>query len=199
MKLLLSDIYQLENAPLPYGREGVYWIDGEVRVLVGVPENLNDILDLIEEEEIDLTFISHAHDIGPVQELQERSGCDVVIHEADGESIKNLQNICLAKDGDIIAPGCTILHCPGHTAGSAFLKYEYASGKFCLFTGDTLAGEDGDISFAPDVYSQNVEQMKQSVLRIAQDHDFDAIFPSWGEPILTDVRQLVMEACQSEK
>ncbi len=194
MRQLLGDIYQLENAPLPYGREGVYWVDGEVRVLVGVPENLNDILDLIEEEEIDLTFISHVHDIGPAQELQERAGCEIIIHKSDGESIKHIPKVRLVKDSDIIAPGYMVLHCPGHTAGSAFLKYEYAPGEFCLFTGDTIAGYDGRISFAPDIYSQNVEQMKKSVLKIAKEYEFNAIFPSWGEPILMGARDLILGA-----
>jgi glyoxylase-like metal-dependent hydrolase (beta-lactamase superfamily II) len=184
----------LENALLPYGREGVYWIDGEDRVLVGIPENLDDILDLIEEEEIDSTFITHSHDISNVEELQERAGCKIFIHQADGESIKNIRKAHLFKHGEELAPGMTMLHCPGHTPGSSFLKYEYLPGKYCLFTGDTIAGNDGKVVFAPDIYSQDVNLMKDSVKKIIEKYDFEMIFPSWGEPILKNARQIVLKA-----
>ena len=187
------NVYLLENSSLSFNRDGVYWIDAEKRVLVGVPENFDDILDLIEEEEIDIAFISHIHDIGPVHELQERAGCQIILHKDDGDPIKNIRKVVLAKDRYKIAPKMTLIHCPGHTPGSSFLKYEYSPKKYCLFTGDTLAAQNGKVVLAPPQYSQNTDLMVKSIKQIVENHEFEAILPSWGEQILQNARQMTFK------
>lgn len=126
-------------------------------------------------------LLTHGHfdHIWKAQELREKSGAPLYIHEFDAEmltdSSKNAYRTftgmnfviekadVLLKDGDTISIGneqIKVLHTPGHTKGSV-----------CYDTGDSLLA--GDTIFAEgfgryDLYGGNLEELKSSLSRLSK-------------------------------
>lgn len=126
-------------------------------------------------------FLTHGHfdHIWKAQELREKSGAPLYIHELDAEMLidadKNAYRTftgmnfvikdadVLLHEGDEIALGnekITVFHTPGHTKGSV-----------CFDTGDSLLS--GDTIFAEgfgryDLYGGNIGELKASLSRLSK-------------------------------
>jgi glyoxylase-like metal-dependent hydrolase (beta-lactamase superfamily II) len=126
--------------------------DGLLLVDTGMPGNAKRIVAFIEStgrHAADLRYIVLTHcdmdHIGSVARLKELTGAKVAIHELDGPvlagqqrsqkggplvavlsrlfRIRHLVPDLLLKDGDVVG-GLTVIHVPGHTAGSIVLVRE---------------------------------------------------------------------------
>lgn len=141
------------------------------------------ILDALEQKGLSLKgiLLTHGHfdHIWRAQELREKSGAPLYIHESDNEmltdSTKNAYRTftgmnfvideadVLLHEGDEISLGeekITVLHTPGHTKGSV-----------CYDTGDSLI--TGDTIFAEgfgryDLYGGNLGDLKASLSRLSK-------------------------------
>jgi glyoxylase-like metal-dependent hydrolase (beta-lactamase superfamily II) len=136
--------------------------DGFLLVDTGMPGNAKRIVAFIESigrRDADLRYIVLTHcdmdHIGSVARLKELTGAKVAIHELDGPvlageqrpqkggllvavlsrlfRIRHLVPDLLLKDGEVVG-GLTVIHVPGHTAGSIVLVREDG----VVFTGDAL-------------------------------------------------------------
>jgi glyoxylase-like metal-dependent hydrolase (beta-lactamase superfamily II) len=136
--------------------------DGLLLVDTGMPGNAKRILAYIEStggHAADLRYIVLTHSdmdhIGSVARLKELTGAKVAIHELDGPvlagrrraqkggplmavfgrlfRIRHVVPDLLLKDGDVVG-GLTVIHVPGHTAGSIVLVREDG----VVFSGDAL-------------------------------------------------------------
>ena len=144
--------------------------DGLLLVDTGMPGNAKRIVAYIEStgrHAADLRYIVLTHcdmdHIGSVARLKELTGAKVAIHELDGPvlagqqrsqkggplvavlsrlfRIRHLVPDLLLKDGDVVG-GLTVIHVPGHTAGSIVLVREDG----VVFSGDALLSDnDGQV------------------------------------------------------
>jgi glyoxylase-like metal-dependent hydrolase (beta-lactamase superfamily II) len=139
--------------------------DGFLLVDTGMPGNAERIVAFIEStggHATDLRHIVLTHcdmdHIGSVARLKELTGAKVAIHELDGPvlsgqhraqkggplmavfgrllRIRHVVPDLLLKDGDVIG-GLTVMHVPGHTAGSIVLSREDG----VVFSGDALLSD----------------------------------------------------------
>jgi len=144
--------------------------DGLLLVDTGMPGNAKRIVAYIEStgrHAADLRYIVLTHcdmdHIGSVARLKELTGAKVAIHELDGPVLAGEQRSqkggplmavfgrlfrvrhvvpdLLLKDGDVVG-GLTVIHVPGHTAGSIVLVREDG----VVFSGDALLSDnDGQV------------------------------------------------------
>ncbi len=82
----------------------------------------------------------------------------------------------ILKEGDKIA-GLTVIHTPGHTPGSIMLLDEE---RQVLFAGDTLRYDGKKISGAPEQFSTDPNQVRESIAK-ASTLNFDIMLPGHGE------------------
>jgi len=144
--------------------------DGLLLVDAGMPGNAKRIVAFIESigcHAADLRYIVLTHcdidHIGSVGRLKELTGAKVAIHQLDGPVLAGEQRSqkggplmavfgrlfrvrhvvpdLLLKDGDVVG-GLTVIHVPGHTAGSIVLVREDG----VVFSGDALLSDnDGQV------------------------------------------------------
>jgi glyoxylase-like metal-dependent hydrolase (beta-lactamase superfamily II) len=144
--------------------------DGLLLVDTGMPGNAKRIVAFIEStgrQAADLRYIVLTHcdidHIGSVARLKELTGAKVAIHQLDGPvlageerpqkggplmavfgrlfRVRHVVPDLLLKDGDVVG-GLTIIHVPGHTAGSIVLWRQDG----VVFSGDALLSDnDGQV------------------------------------------------------
>ena len=86
------------------------------------------------------------------------------------------------EGGEVLEPlgGLKVINTPGHTPGSISL---YSPRKKLLFIGDLFNSMHRDFALTPKMVSNDVEQAKQSVKKLAQ-LDFDILCLGHGKPII---------------
>ncbi len=149
-----------------------------------------------ETQDVNLKYIilTHAHfdHIGALEEVAEKTGAEVVIHELEAHALTdpryNLSTLAgvpenkrgadiTVKEGDLIKLGDTeikFIHTPGHTPGCMCIFV----GDDDLITGDTLFyGSIGRTDFEGGSFAQ----MKESLERLASFDDEITIYPGHGE------------------
>jgi glyoxylase-like metal-dependent hydrolase (beta-lactamase superfamily II) len=143
---------------------------------------------------ISCIILTHGHvdHIGALQEVQQATGAEVLIHADDAEMLtnanKNLSAFVgpmldfkqadrLLQDGDTINVGnitIEVIHTPGHTMGGISLK----CGPDIILTGDTLfAGSVGRSDFPGGSHSQLVASIKNKLLKFPPE---TKVFPGHG-------------------
>ena len=85
------------------------------------------------------------------------------------------------RDGDVleIAGGLTVLHTPGHSAGSVCL---YVQRRGILFSGDLVRNEKGVLEGPPEEFTPDTLAACRSLRRVAE-LDFEVLLPGHGEAI----------------
>lgn len=124
-------------------------------VIIDPGSRASDIIRLVEEMKLDIKYIllthTHIDHITSVDEIRDRFGAKVMVHEADAAAMSDgmLNGSALfassktfrdadifLKDGNNFEVGgmrIDIIHTPGHTPGGICVKIENS-----IFTGDTL-------------------------------------------------------------
>lgn len=129
--------------------------DGGEGAVIDPGVDTGEIMEVVDEAGLAVKYIilTHAHidHICSVDELRDRTGAKVLVHEADAPSLPDSwlngsamfglrrtfrEADVLLKDGDIVNLGglkLQIIHTPGHTPGSICINVENI-----VLTGDTL-------------------------------------------------------------
>ena len=157
----------------------------------------SDINKLLEEYNVNKILLTHGHfdHLWSAEELRKKTGAEIFIHEGDarlalkpelnlspmaGKNLSVKADVTL-KDGDTIALGgtnFTVLHTPGHTAGSCCYISEN-----CIFSGDMLfCGSVGRTDFPTGRFSQMEESVR---LLKALKRDY-TVYPGHGEKTTLD-------------
>jgi len=105
--------------------------------------------------------LSHRDDVADARRWAERFGARVWIHEADRDAAPFAAEIVRGRAPTELAPGFTIVPCPGHTRGSVVLHVE---DRF-LFTGDSLhySREQGELGAFRDACWYSWEEQTRSL------------------------------------
>lgn len=167
---------------IPAGRYAVncYIVGDEATKKAAVIDpggDVDDILQVLENNDLELEYIilTHAHGdhIGGVEELKEKTGVPIYLHQDDLYMLKDSranQSAALGgppvetdadkfiEDGDILELGelkLNIIHTPGHTKGGVCIQVENL-----LFTGDTLFANSIGRS---DLEGGNQEKLMESI------------------------------------
>ena len=133
------------------------YLDEKHAAAVDIGAEARKVLDFLEQKGLTLTkiLLTHGHydHIGAVAEVQEKTGAEVYIHEADAPMLQDthlnladwiepwadfrpVTEYYTVREGDVIQAGetaFTVLHTPGHTKGSVCYLCEDI-----LLAGDTL-------------------------------------------------------------
>lgn len=116
----------------------------------------------------------HADHVQALAELRRRLGVEVLAHPADGYPVKVDRAL---SDGDILAFGrreATVLHTPGHTAGSICLL---ASRH--LFSGDTLfPGGPGNTGGDARAFATIIDSIETKLFSLP---DATRVYPGHGD------------------
>ena len=139
---------------------------------------------------VDAVLLTHGHfdHVGAVEELVQKTGCALWMHEGDYSQFKNpttayfyplancdFTEVQFCEEGECITAGgltFTVMATPGHTYGSVCYQCEDA-----LFCGDTLfAGSCGRI----DLPGGDRAAMLLSLERLAEMKEDIRIFPGHG-------------------
>lgn len=142
-----------------------------------------------------IIILTHAHGdhIGAVEELVEKYGVKVYIHEEDAQSLadsnKNFSKVLfgknisinpdvILKDGDEIQLGdlkFEIIHTPGHTKGGICIKV----GNI-MMTGDTLFNNSiGRTDFPGGSFEQIIDSIQEKIFKYDEDI---IIYPGHNSP-----------------
>ncbi len=157
--------------------------------------------------EIKKILLTHGHfdHTGAAAFLKEKTGAPIYIHKKDQEllsdGVKALAFFCPGKpfntceadvlfdDGDKIEQGnvtFTVMHTPGHTAGSVCFLCRDEDGNNIMFSGDTLfkdsIGRSDGYSGDPRVQIQSLEKIKA----LTEDY---VIYPGHGENTTLNVEK----------
>jgi glyoxylase-like metal-dependent hydrolase (beta-lactamase superfamily II) len=170
-------------------------------------------------DELDRIICTHAHPdhIGAVRELAADREVEVLMHPADlaGLSVRLRDAVANRNRGQLIAyftrhpgeatpiedgqvlpmlGGLEVVHTPGHTPGSVCL---YAPRLKLLFSGDVLQVIRGKVTFASNVFSDDIALARASVARMAA-LDVETIafshYPPWREGANDVLRELAARA-----
>jgi glyoxylase-like metal-dependent hydrolase (beta-lactamase superfamily II) len=202
--------------------------DGLILIDTGLPNKTQKILDYLKNtldcipSDIETIILTHYHldHSGNAYELWDSTGAKIAIHADDAGYIsgevpmpgpggiwgliysifkiffkfKPVQPDILLHDNDKIA-GMTCIHTPGHTPGSICL---YDPKFDILFVGDTIRNIDGHLEAPPAKFSRNMDQVKQSIQKIAK-LDFNIMLSGHGTPVMRDASIKVREFSESLK
>ena len=124
---------------------------------------------------------SHPDHTGGLIDLFTASAPTILIHSAEAEYF-NLDEASITKvvEGNVIKTQghrLTVIHTPGHTAGSICL---YDSDNRILFSGDTVF-TNGAFG-RTDLPTGNARAMKESLKRLTQ-FNIDSLLPGHEEPV----------------
>jgi glyoxylase-like metal-dependent hydrolase (beta-lactamase superfamily II) len=169
-------------------------------------------------DELSRIVCTHAHPdhIGGVRELAGDRDVRVLMHPADLSGLEVTLRDAVANrnrgqliayftrhpgeasplvDGDVlpILGGLQVVHTPGHTPGSICL---YAPRHKLLFVGDALQVIRGKVTFASQVFSDDIAEARRSVARMAE-LDVETIAFSHYRPLREGANQVLRDLAQS--
>lgn len=169
--------------------------DGEA-VIIDAGVAADEILEVLEKENLTLKkiILTHGHldHISSVDELRDKTGAEVLIHEEDSKAlVDSMANGTamfgepktyrpaeqLLKDGDVLSVGgmnLMVIHTPGHTLGGICIKVAES-----LFTGDTLFNLSiGRTDLAGGDYKTIIESITKKLLVL---EDKTIVYPGHGK------------------
>jgi glyoxylase-like metal-dependent hydrolase (beta-lactamase superfamily II)/ferredoxin len=123
-------------------------------------------------------FLTHRDDVADHEKWAQRFGCERVIHAADAAALGAPPEISIEGDDPVaLAPDLLVIPTPGHTRGSACLRF---ASKY-LFTGDHLAYSAtlGHVYAFRSACWYDWKTLVASTRRLLE-HEFEWILPGHG-------------------
>ena len=206
---IIEGIHRVDKASANMAHANVYLlINGEELTVIdtGTSGNAQKTVAYIQKighqpADVKTIILTHFHmdHMGSVKELKDLTNAKVAAHTEDADYVSGKKpfpkpkNILfravssfvkpetvavdeILKEGDKIS-GLTVIHTPGHTLGSIMLLDE---GRKVLFAGDTLRYDGKKVSGAPEQFTADLNQAKESVAKAAA-LNFDVMLPGHGE------------------
>jgi glyoxylase-like metal-dependent hydrolase (beta-lactamase superfamily II)/ferredoxin len=120
-------------------------------------------------------FLTHVDDVAEHARFAERFGCTRVMHAAD--AVAGVERVIEGLEPVALDPELEVIPTPGHTAGSACLRYRDAF----LFTGDHLAWSEsrGHLYAFRSACWHDWPTQVRSMERLAR-HRFEWVLPGHG-------------------
>jgi len=208
---IIEGIHRVDEASANIAHANVYLlINGKELTIIdtGTSGNAQKTVEYIQKighqpTDVKTIILTHCHmdHMGSVKELKDLTSAKVAVHMEDADYVsgkkplpkpKNVlfravssfvkpepvQVDVILKEGDKIA-GLTVIHTPGHTPGSIMLLDEE---KRVLFAGDTLRYDGKKVSGAPENFSVDPNQARESIAK-ASKLNFDVMLPGHGETL----------------
>ena len=208
---IIEGIHRVDEASANMAHANVYLlINGKELTVIdtGTSGNAQKTIEYIQKlgyqpTDVKTIILTHCHmdHMGSVKELKDLTNAKVAVHIEDADYVsgkkplpkpKNVlfravssfvkpapvQVDLILKEGDKIA-GLTVIHTPGHTPGSIMLLDEE---RKVLFAGDTLRYDGKKVSGAPENFSVDPNQARESIAK-ASTLNFDVMLPGHGETL----------------
>jgi glyoxylase-like metal-dependent hydrolase (beta-lactamase superfamily II) len=208
---IIEGIHRVDEASANMAHANVYLlINGKELTVIdtGTSGNAKKTVEYIQKighqpTDVKTIILTHCHmdHMGSVKELKDLTNAKVAVHMEDADYVsgkkplpkpKNVlfravssfvkpapvQVDVILKEGDKIA-GLTVIHTPGHTPGSIMLLDEE---RGVLFAGDTLRYDGKKVSGAPENFSVDPNQARESIAK-ASTLNFDIMLPGHGETL----------------
>jgi glyoxylase-like metal-dependent hydrolase (beta-lactamase superfamily II) len=206
---IIEGIHRVDATSANMAHSNVYLlINGEELTVIdtGTSGNAHKTVAYIQKlgrkpSDVKTIILTHFHmdHMGSAEELKDLTNAKVAAHTEDADYVSGKKpfpkpkNILfravssfvkpetvavdeILKEGDKIS-GLTVIHTPGHTLGSIMLLDE---GRKVLFAGDTLRYDGKKVSGAPEQFTADLNQAKESVAKAAA-LNFDVMLPGHGE------------------
>ena len=202
---IIEGIHRVDEASANMAHANVYLVinGNELTVIdTGTPGNAQKTVEYIQKighqpADVKTIILTHFHmdHMGSAKELKDLTNAKVAVHTEDADYVsgkkplpkpKNIlfravssfvkpapvQVDIILKEGDKIA-GLTVIHTPG----SIMLLDEK---RKVLFAGDTLRYDGKKVSGAPEQFSTDSNQVRESIAK-ASTLNFDIMLPGHGE------------------
>jgi glyoxylase-like metal-dependent hydrolase (beta-lactamase superfamily II) len=208
---IIEGIHRVDEASANMAHANVYLlINGKELTVIdtGTSGNAQKTVEYIQKlgyqpTDVKTIILTHFHmdHMGSSKELKDLTNAKVAVHTEDADYVsgkkplpkpKNIlfravssfvkpvpvQVDVILKEGDKIA-GLVVIHTPGHTPGSIMLLDEE---RKVLFAGDTLRYDGKKVSGAPEQFSTDPNQIRESIAK-ASTLNFDVMLPGHGETL----------------
>jgi len=188
-----DDRIQIEKLELgPFGTNAYILIcrNTAQSVVVDAPADAGKILQLLKETSPQYILITHNHmdHTGALSDLKSTLGVPIAAHPADAGRLPVSADQML-NDGDVITFGdvhLSVLHTPGHTAGSiCFLTGNY------LIAGDTIFPDGPGKTGSPADFKKIVESLTGKIFVLPDDTQ---IFSGHGKSTILGKERQAFEA-----
>ena len=224
---IVEGIHRVDEASANMAHANVYLVvNGEELAIIdtGTAGNAKKTVEYVQKlgrqpSDVKTIILTHFHmdHMGSAKELKELTNAKVAAHGEDADYIsgtkplpkpKNIlfravssfvkpvpvQVDIILKEGDKIA-NLTVFHTPGHTLGSIMLLDEE---RKAIFAGDTLRYDGNKVSGAPEHFSMDPNQVRESIAKAAT-LNFDIMLPGHGEPLKPNASEKVREFSETLK
>jgi glyoxylase-like metal-dependent hydrolase (beta-lactamase superfamily II) len=208
---IIEGIHRIDESSNNMAHANVYLvINGEELTIIdtGTSGNAQKTVEYIQKlghqpADVKTIILTHFHmdHMGSAKELKDLTNAKVAVHTEDADYVsgkkplpkpKNIlfravssfvkpapvQVDVILKEGDKIA-NLSVIHTPGHTPGSIMLLDEE---RKVLFAGDTLRYDGKKISSAPEQFSIDTNQVRESIAKVSM-LNFDVMLPGHGETL----------------
>jgi len=188
-----DDRIQIEKLELgPFGTNAYILVcrNTAQSVVVDAPADAGKILQLLKETSPQYILITHNHmdHTGALSDLKSTLGVPIAAHPADAGRLPVSADQML-NDGDVITFGdvhLSVLHTPGHTAGSiCFLTGNY------LIAGDTIFPDGPGKTGSPADFKRIVESLTGKIFVLPDDTQ---IFSGHGKSTILGKERQAFEA-----
>ncbi len=208
---IVEGVHRVDEASANMAHANVYLvINGQELAVIdtGTPGNAQKTVAYIQKlgyqpTDVKTIILTHFHmdHMGSAKELKDLTNAKVAVHAEDADYVsgkkpmpkpKNIlfravssfvkptpvQVDVILKEGDKIA-NLTVFHTPGHTPGSIALLDEE---RKVLFAGDTLRYDGKKVSGAPEQFTADPNQVRESIAKLST-LNFDVMLPGHGETL----------------
>ncbi|MGD0645324.1 MAG: MBL fold metallo-hydrolase [Candidatus Bathyarchaeia archaeon] len=206
---IIEGVHRVDEASANMAHANVYLvINGEELTVIdtGTSGNAQKIVGYVQKighqpGDVKNIVLTHFHmdHMGSAKELKTLTGAKVAVHTEDADFVSGKKpfpkpkNILfravssfvkpgpvevdvILREGDKIA-GLAVFHTPGHTPGSIVLLDEE---RKVLFAGDTVRYDGKKVSGAPEQFSADLNQVRESIAKVST-LNFDVMLPGHGE------------------
>lgn len=139
-RLILDHIFAFPPNRETLGGTAYLIVENTANILIDCPLwNPTNEQFLREQGGVSILFLTHRGGMSRVREIQEATGCRIIIQEQEAYLLPGLGiNTTSFQQDFIVTPNCHAIWTPGHSPGAACLYYNHISSGGVLFSGRHL-------------------------------------------------------------